>query len=456
MYKPLLLLGLLASGFSASAQWLNRPVPLANPTQFNLRISAVDASAAWTTVIEPDNAQDGPTLLYARTTNGGQNWAVQAVPGAAQGEAIVDLQALDANTAWAIVGSDVTTPGATGHRLIKTTNGGQSWTVASTPAMFASPESFPTYLRFFNSSQGVVIGEDVGGRFEIYTTSNGGSTWTAVPAANIPPTIQYEYLYEIVPRIAVSGSSLWFLTDEGRVFYTTNAGQSWTAASTGMDASNEYAEAIAFRDATNGLIMLVDGQLLRTADGGATWGRIQPTGAYHTVGLDAIPGTRTYVATGVALSGTGPGFGTGAGSSYSTDDGQSWTPIETTLDHGLVDFVSPTAGWAGALVVDANGDLTGGNGMNQYVGTALASARPKTLALQVAPNPSADGRFRVRVPAGPTARLRVRDALGRLVLEQPAPAAAETTLDLSRCRAGLYTLELRAGDALGQQKLVVQ
>ncbi|GAB3824639.1 T9SS type A sorting domain-containing protein [Hymenobacter jeollabukensis] len=456
MNKTLLLLGLLASGFSASAQWLNRPVPFANPAQFNLSISAVDANVAWTTVVEPDNILDGPTLLYARTTNGGQNWTVQPVPGVAQGEAIVELQALDANTAWAIVASDLGTPGATGNRLIKTTNGGQTWTVASTPAMFADSESFPAYLRFFNASQGVVIGEAVGGRFEIYTTSNGGSTWTAVPAANIPVTLQYETIYEIVPRIAQSGTSLWFTTDEGRVFYSANAGQSWAASSTGMDASNEFAAAIAFRDANNGLIMLVDGQLLRTTNGGATWTRLQPGGAYHTVGLDAVPGTRTYVATGVALSGTGPGFGTGAGSSYSTDDGQTWTPIESTRNHGLVDFVSAAAGWSAELVVDANGDVTGGAGMNQYVGTALSSARPQALAVQVAPNPSADGRFRVQVPAGPAAHLRVRDALGRLVLEQPAAAAAETTLDLSRCRAGLYTLELRAGDARGQQKLVVQ
>lgn len=448
MKHSLLLLGLVAGSFSASAQWVNQPVSYPAPSQFSLVLSAVDANAAWTTVV--DVAQESSTLNYARTTNGGSTWTVAAVPGNAQTEFLTDLQALDANTAWAAVATDP--DNLTGGRLLKTTNGGATWVTVTTSAQFSA--GVPAYVRFFSATQGVAVGDGLQNRFEVYTSADAGASWTPVPAANIPPKLVNEELLELLPLAAKVGNALWLVTSRGRVFRTTDAGQTWSVSAAPVSA-NDFVNAIAFRDAANGLILLDTGELLRTTDGGLTWTRVQPTGSYHTIGLDAVPGTRTYVATGFAGTGTG-GLGTGAGSSYSTDDGLTWTALESTLNHALVDFTGPGAGWSAGVQLDASGELSGGTGMYRYNGMALASARPKTLALQVAPNPSADGRFRVQVPAGPAAQLRVRDALGRLVLEQSAAAGAPATLDLSRCRAGLYTLELRAGEALGQQKLVVQ
>ena len=447
MKKAFLLLGLLAGGLSASAQWISQPITFGQSGGANYAISAVDANVAWTTVVRLGT---GPTRQLMRTINGGTTWASVSVSGLTTTEYVIGLHALDASTAWVVVESVVPQQGL--GRVLKTTDGGQTWTRSTTTAQFSSPDSFLQYVRFFSPTQGVAIGDAVNGTFEIYTTTNAGVTWTAVPAANIPAAQASEQVADPEAVVlAQQGNTLWFCSTSGRVFRTTDAGQTWTVAPTPFTHS-DYPIGLSFRDANNGLLMTDEGDLARTTNGGLTWTRISPTGPLHAIGLDAVPGTRTYVSTGITDAPTG----TSAGSSYSTDDGQTWTAIESTIQHAFVDFVSPTVGWSGGLHLDASGEPDRGTGMNKYAGPTLATARPKTLALHIAPNPSADGRFRVQVPAGPAAQLRVRDALGRLVLEQPAAAAAETTLDLSRCRAGMYTLELRAGDALGQQKLVVQ
>ncbi|RTQ52278.1 T9SS type A sorting domain-containing protein [Hymenobacter gummosus] len=452
MKRTLLLFGLLAGSLSASGQWLSRPIQFARPSNFNLIISAIDANVAWTTVVEENAVLTGRSRWFARTTDGGQNWLLREVMSPA--EFITDFQALDANTAWAALASSTGTPGVNGKHLLKTTDGGQTWWRGSNLSQFVSTSSFPTYVRFFNATEGVTIGETVGGRFEIYTTSNGGGTWVTVPAGNIPAAQSGEIIYRGRPRIALAGTSVWFTTNLGRVFYSANAGQNWAVSDPGLFPDD--VQAMAFRDARNGLIVCSAGSLLRTGDGGVSWTFVQPTGAYRGVGLDAVPGTRTYVATGFASLSTSPG--SGAGSSYSTDDGQTWTPLETNLNHALVDFVSPTVGWSAALTVDTSGFIVGGTGMNKYSGPALATARLQTLAVQVMPNPSADGQFRLHLPAGPAAELRVHDALGRLLLTRQLPASpgAPVTLDLSPYRAGVYTLDVRSAAGEARHKLVIQ
>ncbi len=95
-----------------------------------------------------------------------------------------------------------------------------------------------------------------------------------------------------------------------------------------------------------------------------------------------------------------------------------------------------------------------------FVGTATATRDAALSAtLTVAPNPSADGRYLLH--ASPTllaAPLAVVDATGRVVRREAALASAAATrsLDLSGLAAGLYTLQLFAGQGLVTQKLVVE
>jgi photosystem II stability/assembly factor-like uncharacterized protein len=444
MKRNLLLLASLALfGTTAHAQWVNQPITFNNPAYLNIGISAVDANVAWSTVLE---IEEGATPFFSRTINGGSTWTTTAIPGLAANEVVTSLQAQSATTAWVTVANSSS---GGGGRVLRTTDGGVTWTALTNATQFANVNSYPTLLHFFDANNGVVVGAEVNGSFEIYTTANGGTTWVAVPSANIPALTSFEDIEKDFPIMARTGNNIWFGTDEGRIFRSTNLGLTWTVATTGLD----YLEAIAFRDASNGLAMDDDNNYVRTTDGGTTWTQIFPTGPVHVIGLDNVPGTRTYVSTGFG--------GNGPGSSYSTDDGQTWTAIESTVNHALVDFVSPTVGWSGGVVLDAFGDAVGGNGMNKYTGVALATNKGLALRLGVSsyPNPSADGKFLIEAKSLKTiATARVLDELGRTVLQQEwrSPQTAPLQLDLGGRPAGVYVLELNTTEGPVRQKLVVK
>ena len=99
-----------------------------------------------------------------------------------------------------------------------------------------------------------------------------------------------------------------------------------------------------------------------------------------------------------------------------------------------------------------------------FAGTTTAT-RDAALnaALAVTPNPSPDGRYRLwaspeAAPGLLAAPLTVRDATGRVVLREAAPApttaAAGRALDLSGLPEGIYTLQLFAPGGLVTRKLV--
>ena len=89
----------------------------------------------------------------------------------------------------------------------------------------------------------------------------------------------------------------------------------------------------------------------------------------------------------------------------------------------------------------------------------VAEAAAVGGGIDVYPNPSADGRFVVRVsasagPAGRAARLVVFDAVGRVVW-RGAATAAETAVDLRRHAPGLYSLRLTWPDGRAVSRRVV-
>jgi hypothetical protein len=113
--------------------------------------------------------------------------------------------------------------------------------------------------------------------------------------------------------------------------------------------------------------------------------------------------------------------------------------------------------------------MTGAGGIFRWGGATLTptrtlAARNSELqkALAVYPNPSASGLFKVKVVAGMKAgaTLTVVDALGRQVAAQTLTAtnvAAESVnLDLSKEKAGVYTLQVRTESGVAHQNLVIQ
>jgi hypothetical protein len=213
---------------------------------------------------------------------------------------------------------------------------------------------------------------------------------------------------------------------------------------------------LAFRDATNGLALFLaqtgrNHTLLRTADGGITWSPVTYTGPLHGFDLSRVPGNNNYISVGVNI-GQADGTNNGdAGSSFSRDNGQTWIPLENTLNHAVVDAVSPTVAWAGAF----------GPGVYKLTSTVLSTRSDVAVqqGLTVYPNPSSDGQFVIQVgTVRPGTQVRVLDALGRQVYQQPWQGTTATSfaLNLGRVSAGMYTLELASEVGVARRKLVVR
>ena len=272
-------------------------------------VSAVSESVAWA-------SGAGATVL--RTTDGGNTW--QKLHVTDDSLDFRDVDAVDAQTAYILsIGN------GPDSRIYKTSDAGKTWQL-----QFKNddPKAFLDAMTFWDANHGVVFGDSVDLKFYVLMTADGGHTWSRVPTANLPPAQGNEGAFAASgTNIAVIGKShAWIGTGaatRSRVLRTSDGGRTWHVADTPL-ASGPSAGifSIAFRDQKHGVIAGGDykkeqeavDNLAVTSDGGATWKLVKGLSGFRSV-VAYVPGTKTLVALGPS------------GGDYSTDDGQTWTPI---------------------------------------------------------------------------------------------------------------------------------
>ena len=336
-----------------------------------------------------------------------------------------------------------------GGRILKTVDGGTTWTSRTTAAQLPAGDSYPDFLVAFSATELLCVGDPTpatNDRFEMYRSLDAGDTWTLATTPAMPVALAGEYA---TPYYWTrQGNNVWFSTTKGRVFRSTDRGLTWAAARTGLaNVSGSEPCMVAFRDALNGLVFEPSGGgLVRTTDGGATWTALPYTGPAHAI-IRAVPGTGQYLSVGQ---------GPDAGTSVSRDNGATWTALETTRSHFDLAVLNSTVAWSAALTYTAT--IRAGLGAYKLTSTALGTtAALPASSLQVYPNPSADGRYQLVLAAGLRPEyLTVLDALGRPVLARALAAGAAPALDLSAQAPGLYTLLLRTSQGVARQQLVRQ
>ena len=187
----------------------------------------------------------------------------------------------------------------------------------------------------------------------MYVTSDGGSNWNQVPGASIPNPLGGEYGY--TRQIEVVGNDVWFSTNRGRIYYSSDQGNNWVVYQSPISdfGSAEVNGSLSFSDSQNGIIIDNSANVYRTFDGGSNWSQISTTGNIYTSGLCFIEGTDTVFSTG------GGAGNNGGGSSFSLDGGYTWAPIDIA-PHLFVDFYSPELGWSGGFTQVQGPDSTGG------------------------------------------------------------------------------------------------
>lgn len=330
-----------------SSAWIEQNSAFATASRGIQKIQIVDNNIVW--AIAYDGSGGGAACRdFTRTVNGGETWTAKTLTGTGITSAfgLGDIFPVSDLKAWAALYNGT----SNGGKIMYTTNGGVgtgAW-VAQATATFTAPDGFPNVVYMFDENNGYCMGDPnkqgtTGIKFfEIYTTTNGGTTWTRVPQANIAggaAPLSGEFGYTgLCDGI---GDIVWFGTNKGRVFKSVDRGYNWTVAATGMAEVNE----LDFKDEMNGLVIMKASAaygIAVTTDGGATWNDLLPSGAFREGDLAFIPGTGNFWVN-VSADQANPGSG------YSLDDAVNFTQIDSGVQYTAVAFHDVLTGWAGGF-----------------------------------------------------------------------------------------------------------
>jgi photosystem II stability/assembly factor-like uncharacterized protein/cytoskeletal protein CcmA (bactofilin family) len=272
------------------------------------------------------------------------NWVHQ---GNGSGATLFGASFVNGDTGW--VSGD-------NGKVLKTTNGGQSWTSDAS----GIPSDVVVHdVHFLNNSTGFAVGcqgasctsSGVNGR--VYKYSSG--TWTAM---NIPGDTK-----ALVTVHMVDASHGWAAGEDGEVLKTVN-GTDWSRANTGMtadytinsiDAVTSTAVWAAGQDISGG--SPGEGAIFKYNNGSGSWSKLIPTSA---------PGFLTSI--DMVDTGTGYAVG-GVDKAYKTTDGGSnWVLLDTGLSGTMVppiitdiSFIDQNVGFLsdrGKVVTTVNGGQT--------------------------------------------------------------------------------------------------
>jgi photosystem II stability/assembly factor-like uncharacterized protein len=280
---------------------------------------------------------DNGTML--RTVDGGAHWSKMT---GIETATMTSVDFVNEFNGWAV---------GTGTTVLRTANGGASW--VQLPVSGSVSAAF-SGVKFVDGSRGVIVGYGTNGVSGgspfttglVLRTTNGGNTWTVRP----DPLLSDPALPPLNAVDFADADTGWIVGSSGTIRKTTDGGVTWTAQ-TSPAPQNLYA--VKAIDPLHACAVGQAGTIFRTDDGGTTW-----TAQFSTVSVDlnavefvdlqrgwAVGSTRTVVEGGVPVIRETV--------LRTINGGATWTPVETNTNVGLrgIRFVSPDDGW----IVGSNG-----------------------------------------------------------------------------------------------------
>ncbi len=442
--KKLLLLLLFITCASANAQfWTEKATTFATASRGVSGISIVDANNVWVKAYDGTltGTTPDPTKQYARSSDGGNTW-VSGTMGLGTGSGglgISSITAVSGTTAW--VSAFPASSGLGG--IWKTTTSGTTWTKQATALFNDTVNSFANFVYFFDANNGIAQGDPVGGYFEIYTTVDGGTNWTRVPTGNIPaPSAGGEFGYS--NNYDVFGDTIWFGTSSGRIFKSINKGLNWTVAAAPATVT-DFGSATAggsytFSNATKGLLLNSSGVLYTTNDGGVTWTNQSFSGPIFVGDIEYVPGTTRVISTRAAAT---------AGSSYSLDDGLTWTQADTGVQHLETKFLDLNTGFSGGFTTSATV-----GGIYKYTGTALNTDSFVSSKFTTYPNPVRDVISISNSENIIFTEVAITDLNGRTVKNIKVNDLSEVQINVSDLNSGVYFMNITSDSGKAVKKFI--
>jgi len=236
-------------------------------TEDLLAVAVGDQNTAWAV---------GKNGVICKTTDGGSTWTAQTYTPTGGGSVseFIDISAVDTNNVW-ILGYVTGTSPASNNIILKSTNGGNTWT-----------QYLDTNLGTSKTLTSISAGDAnniwaVGMDGTITHTSDGGSNWTLQSLPGGATT----YLYDVE---AVNKDVVWTGGDGGNIYKTTNSGTSWTLQNSEVTTTIQQFSAV--NENVVWARYIADDKLLKTIDGGTNWTTVsfQPFLAYAPSYISAV------------------------------------------------------------------------------------------------------------------------------------------------------------------------
>lgn len=442
--------------FVMQAQWVLQTTLDGNPPL--QAVKAINEDIAWTC--------SGNGYVY-RTTDSGQNW--ERTTQVSSSEMTFVIEGVDSDIAF-IGGAG---PNFAGNaNLYRTIDGGQSWEVVYTAV---GPTSFWNMIHFFDTQNGIALSDppNGAGAFLIIKTKDGGTTWT--PISNPPMAKPGETGLSNAFQF-YDDKNGWFGTYHGgRIFRTTDGGETWTGFASGGSGSTW---SVNFVSPTTGVRTSDSAPFLSwTTDGGQTWTPVTdlPVSDITLMQAGAVistsEGNQIWVS-GEATSASTPFMIT------STDGGQTWlqqklpplsgNSIQTMSAVTFGDAVDSVQVWA--ITLD-HSDFESGGQILSYAGVVAAVDEQPTIGIsdfrleQNYPNPfNPSTVIRYNLSKSVHVNLAIFDILGRKVrtlVDAAKPAGPhETTWDGrndvgAQVSNGVYMYSIEAGTFIRTRKLTL-
>jgi photosystem II stability/assembly factor-like uncharacterized protein len=328
--------------FTANAQWINHDIE--DSTFLNLRVYSVKFAnvntgyAAGSAIFNQSGVFTGGVY---KTTNAGVNWSVMNIPTFSFA---YEIELIDANNIF--ITCDTST-------IIRTTNGGNSWTRLTTPSV--SSEMFSWNLSFINSSTGWISTPKSSASQKTFQTTNSGNTWTV---ANV---------LQGFSRIKFIDNQNGKAANNTGFFITTNGGINWT-----ITIQDSLLSDFTFLNNNTGWLFskksvsnsAVKGRSWKTTNAGLNWlvlysNDSSETGFYGSVFFNELTGYANC-------------YNNQSGIMKTTTGGMNWfnpTDFRLTLSpvNAPIFFLNANTGWFAQESYHAYSTATGpGSTMNTY------------------------------------------------------------------------------------------
>ena len=330
----------------------------------------------------------------------------------------------------------------------KTSNGGYNWV-----QVFSQANGFMNAVYMRNSLKGFMEGNPVGARWSLWKTNNGGLNWDStglyLPQAGTETGFSNSFINPVEGyAMGDDTNKIWFGTNNSRIYYSGNYGQTWAAESTSPE-QNIYCFAYRFSYPPHTLYAGGSNYILSSTNYGSNWTSTTVGGSGNITGISCCTFS-TYLTRGnqmYSLSSSWTLRYTAPSGSYTYSDNRG------SSDNGIDHYA-----------VRANGGMTflvESEGIQK-----ISSDVPKKFTLfQNYPNPfNPTTKIKFEIPSNvksetSNVKIIIYDIMGNevatLVNDKLLPGTYEVEWDASNYASGVYYYKLQAGDFSETRKMVL-